>query len=460
MSIRTRLLLYLLVCTPLVWAAAVLIAADRARHEVNELFDTELIRLARQVQSTMPAAPALQPTQLTQLTMAKATGEADLEDLAIAVWDRFGTPIMLDREGAQLPFMPRVAGFVDTTVRDEAWRIFYLHSPDGERLVAAGQRLYERDELVFNLVASQLLPWLLVLPALIIAIIWSVRQAMRPVDALSQQLEARRADDLRPLAVASVPRELSPLVAAMNELLGRFDKVLTRERQFTADAAHELRTPLAALSAQWDLVRLAKTEAQREQAGVQVAAGLTRMSRLVTQMLELTRLEVAGDLPRRQAIVWQDLIQQVMGDCMPVADRRRIQMSCQWSTTPDDAWLLEGDPDMIAVMLRNLLDNAVRYATPDTEVIVRVGVHDIRIENAGPAQAASIRETLGQRFRRGESSGESGSGLGLSIVQRIARLHGLAVWVDDRLGGGVIVGLQFASTESAAATRLNRRLRG
>ena len=457
MSIRTRLLLYLLVCTPLVWAVAVLIAADRARHEVNELFDTELIRLARQVQSTMPAAPAVQPTQLT---IGKSTGEADLEDLAIAVWDRFGTPIMLDREGAQLPFMPQVAGFVDTTVRDEPWRIFYLHSPDGERLVAAGQRLYERDELVFNLVASQLLPWLLVLPALIIAIILSVRQAMRPVDALSQQLEARRADDLRPLAVASVPRELSPLVAAMNELLGRFDKVLTRERQFTADAAHELRTPLAALAAQWDLVRLAKTEAQREQAGVQVAAGLARMSRLVTQMLELTRLEVAGDLPRRQPIVWQDLIQQVMSDCMPVADRRRIQMSCHWSTTPADAWPLEGDPDMIAVMLRNLLDNAVRYATPDSEVIVRVGAHDLRIENAGPARAASIRETLGQRFRRGEGSGESGSGLGLSIVQRIARLHGLAVRIDDRPGGGLIVGLQSASTESAAATRLNRRSRG
>lgn len=448
MSIRSRLLVYLLVCTPLVWAAAVLIAADRARHEVNELFDTELIRLARQVQSTLPAVAAPQPAQLA---LGQSTGEADLQDLAIAVWDRHGVPIMLDREGAQLPFMPKVAGFVDTTVRDEAWRIFYLHDADGDRLVAAGQRLYERDELVFNLVASQLLPWLLVLPALIVAIIWGVRQAMRPVDALSQQLESRHADDLRPVGVSTVPRELAPLVSAMNELMGRFERVLARERQFTADAAHELRTPLAALSAQWDLVRLAKTDAQREQAGAQLGSGLARMSRLVTQMLELARLEAAGDVPNRSRIVWEDVIQQVMSDCMPLADRRSIQLSCQWEEAPPRAWPLKGDPDMVAVMLRNLLDNAIRYATLGSEVVVHVSAHEVSIENSGLITASSIRETLGQRFRRGEGASESGSGLGLSIVQRIARLHGLDVLIQDRPGGGVRVRLQELKNSTQAS---------
>jgi two-component system sensor histidine kinase QseC len=349
---------------------------------------------------------------------------------------------MLDREGAQLPFMPGVAGFIDTAIREQAWRIFYLHSPDGERLVAAGQRLHERDELVFSLVASQLVPWLLVLPALVLAIVWSVGRAMRPVDGLSRQLAARHADDLRPLQSLAIPRELEPLISAMNELMGRFAGVLARERQFTADAAHELRTPLAALAAQWDVVRLAQTNAQREQAGMQLGEGLARMSRLVTQMLELSRLEATGKLPSRQPINWQEVIRHVMSDCMPLADRRRIQMSCEWASAPADAWRLQGDPDMITAMLRNLIDNAVRYARSGTEVTVHVGTHDLSIENAGSTQAASIREVLGQRFRRGEGSSETGSGLGLSIVLRIARLHALTVSVDDRAGGGLRVRVQ------------------
>ena len=164
MSLQRRLLAYLLLCAPIVWAVALVASADRARSEVNELFDTEIIRLARQVQATLvgvssPGQVLLGPAQ---------GGEADLADLAVAVWDAEGRLLLVDREGVQLPRRSDAAGFVEMSFAGDPWRVYYLQSPRGEWLVAAGQRIHERDVLVWNLVSSQLLPWLLVLPVLLL----------------------------------------------------------------------------------------------------------------------------------------------------------------------------------------------------------------------------------------------------------------------------------------------------
>lgn len=172
MSLQRRLLVYLLLFAPIVWAAALLVSADRARDEVNELFDTELIRLALQVQSMVsrvarsgadvPAEPSPAPA---------SSGEADLRDFALAVWNAEGQLLFVDREGAKLPHRPNASGFVELPVDGQVWRVYYLQSARAESLVAAGQRVHERDELVWGLIASQLLPWLLVLPLLLLSLI-------------------------------------------------------------------------------------------------------------------------------------------------------------------------------------------------------------------------------------------------------------------------------------------------
>ena len=198
MSLPRRLLLYLLIGAPVVWGVALLVSAQRARQEVNELFDTEIIRLALQVQATLVAAAA--PGKI--LPTPPSAGEADLRDLAIAVWDRQGQLMLVDREGVQLPRRADATGFVDMSLGGESWRVYYLQSQDGEWLVAAGQRGDERDELVRDLVGSQLLPWLLVLPVLLLAIAWAVRRALQPVRMLTSELQGRSADDLRPVPVA------------------------------------------------------------------------------------------------------------------------------------------------------------------------------------------------------------------------------------------------------------------
>lgn len=440
MSVQRRLLLYLLLGAPVVWAVALLISADRARDEVNELFDTELIRLARQVQVTLSDfAPPGASAPGAGLPPPASAGEADLRDLAVAVWNAEGRLVLNDREGAQLPRDPQAAGFVDTTIGGEPWRVYYLQSPRAEWLVAAGQSVHERDELVWNLVFSQLLPWLLVLPVLLLAMTWAVRNSLAPVRALEVELRSRAADALQPLPTDSAPLELRPLLAAMNGLFARIDATLARERRFTADAAHELRTPLAVLRAQWDVLCSAADAGERRRAEARLKAGLDRMDRLVTQMLAMSRLDATDRLPAATAVDWPALVERAVSDVLPLAERRRIELGCDWPAGGAPAFPLQGDTELLAVLLRNLLDNAVRYAPEGGTVTLRFDADGLAIENEGPPLPAEALARLGERFHRFAGQSESGSGLGVSIAQRVAALHGLALRYRARPDGSGVV---------------------
>jgi two-component system sensor histidine kinase QseC len=323
--------------------------------------------------------------------------------------------------------------------------VYYLQSPGGEWLVAAGQRLHEREELVRNLLASQLLPWLLVLPVLMAAMTWAVRHALAPVRTLAAELQGRSADDLQPVPGAHAPAELQPLLAAMNGLFRRIEDTLARERRFTADAAHELRTPLAVLRAQWDVVRATTDVVERRQAEARLGAGLDRIDRLVTQMLALSRVEATDHLPRRTAIDWTALVAQVMNDVLALAERRRIELACDGLAEGAPAFALQGDPDLLAALLRNLMDNAVRYAPEGSTVGLRFGANGLEVANDGPPMPAEALARLGERFHRVDGQAESGSGLGVSIAQRIAALHGLQLRYRTGAGGrGVVAELTRA----------------
>ena len=437
MSLRRRLLVYLLICAPVVWLLALTASSFRARAEVNELFDTEMIRLARQVQLTLIGVNA--EDDQPGVPASPLGGEADLDDLAIAVWDRQGKVVLVDREGAQLPLRPDAVGFVDLTVNAQPWRAYYLQSSDGEWLVAAGQNLYERDELVYDLIGSQLIPWLLMLPILLLAMGWAVREALAPMRAVADELQQRGADDLQPIPVGTAPVELQPMLQAMNELFGRIETTLARERRFTADAAHELRTPLAVLSAQWDRLRGASDAPEREQAMQALRSGIERMARLVDQLLRLSRLEAAQGLAQRQALDWPAVAREALGEVLPLAERRRIQFDCRWPAAPQlpPAW--QGDASLMTVLLRNLLDNAARYAPTGSTVTLQFDAERLTVENEGPTLSAAELARLGERFHRPDGQVESGSGLGVSIARRIAELHGLALRYRARPDGTGVV---------------------
>jgi two-component system sensor histidine kinase QseC len=428
MSLQRRLMLALLICAPLVWAVATVVSVSRARSEVNELYDSELIRLAREVQSTLaitadggPAAAGSPPA-----SPKAGEGAADLGDLAIAVWDGRGGRVLNDREGAQLSYLQDAVGFVDQEVDGRLWRVYYLQSDNGSRLVAAGQSVHERDEVVLDLTLSQLVPWLLTLPVLLLVMAWAVRRALAPVHSLASELKSRAADNLVPLANGQqTPVDLAPLVGAINGLFARVAVLLARERRFVADAAHELRTPLAALRAQWDVVRRSGSGPERAHAEARLEAGIERMDRLVTQLLALSRADSADAALLNTSIQWPGIVERAMNDCLALAQRRRIELACEWPPEGVAAMPLRGDPHLLTVVLRNLLDNAVRYAPEGSTVTLHMGASQLQVDNAGEPLSAEQLAGMGQRFHRSPGQHETGSGLGVSIVQRIAELHGL-----------------------------------
>ncbi len=446
MSLQRRLLLYLLVCAPLVWGVALYFSISRARHEVNEMFDTELIRLARQVQATLspsyPGTTAVLPPEPREGD--QDAGDADVRDLAVAVWSLDGKLMLADREGSQLRHRPQARGFVEEAVDGRAWRVYYLPSSDGQWLVAAGQGAYERDELVYGLTVTQVVPWLLVLPFLLAVMAWAVRRALSPMRQLTSELRSRDASDLQPVSEERAPAELKPLLGAMNGLFARIDELLVRERRFTADAAHELRTPLAVLRAQWDVVRGATSAAERQEAERKLGTGLDRMGRLVTQMLSLSRIESGVAPALTTEIDWPAIVEHTMSDCLALAERRHIELACEWPPHGQHPMPLLGDEHLITVLLRNLLDNAVRYAPTGTAVTLRIAREQLELENEGPPLAPEQLARMGERFYRPDGQAEVGSGLGVSIARRIAQLHGLEVLFSDGAGGqGVKVLLQF-----------------
>ena len=469
MSIERRLLWLLLLCAPLVWAVGLGVSVNRAQREVNELFDTEMIRLARQVQATMAPVEVPPSSSSSPASAAAASasvpsgaaparaadlGAADVQDLAIAVWDSQGRLKLADREGTLLPRYADVAGFRDLVLANEAWRVYYLQSLDGSWLVAAGQKAHEREELVLDLTLGQLVPWLFVLPVLLGVMVWAVRRALAPVRQLTRELGARSADELSPVAESQAPAELRPMLAEMNSLFARIESTVARERRFTADAAHELRTPLAVLRAQWDVVRRAAPGEDRAAAEAKLGAGLDRLDRLVTQMLALSRVEGSSAARSAAPVDWLPVVEQALSDCLPLAERRHIELDCEWPAAGAAAWPLQGDAALLTVLLRNLLDNAARYAPPGSTVLLRLGVDSLVVENAGPPLGAAQAARLGERFYRPDGQDEAGSGLGLSIVQRIAAMHGLIVGFGSRDDGqGVRVRVSGAEAPAATFTR-------
>lgn len=428
MSLQRRLLLALLVCAPLVWAVTVAVSVVHARHEVNELYDTQMVHLARQLLAAIDpqAVPRRVPPPLN-------AGEAEVGEMAITVRGRDGRLLAADADAVDLPAAP--PGFADLTVGPEPWRVYTQAAPDGSFQVAVGQQAEERDELVLDLILSQLLPWLAMLPLLLAAMAWAVRRALAPMTQMTQDLGHRHADDLRPLDADQAPTELQPMVRSLNRLFGRIEQTLAHERRFTADAAHELRTPLAVLRAQWDVLRRETDPARRDAAERKLGSGLERAERLVAQMLALTRVEASDRAALgHEPVSWPPIVEQAMSDCLALAGRRRIELACDWPEVGAPL-PLSGDAGLLAVMLRNLIDNAARYAAPGTTVLLRFSHDRVEIENDGPGFTPELLARPGERFQRPPGQAETGSGLGLSIVSRIAELHGLALSVENREGG-------------------------
>ena len=301
-------------------------------------------------------------------------------------------------------------------VRHEAGKLF------DENLSRRDAR-HARGEIVEALGESLLWPLAAALPALALAIWLGVGAGLRPLGELRRELARRGPADLARLDAAHAPVEIEPLVAELNRLFGRIDEALERERRLTADAAHELRTPLAVLSTQAQVARRATSDAARNEALDAIVAGSERAARLIEQMLTLARLESGQGKGAMQRADLRALARAALAEAAPFALGKRIDVALEDGAPVEVA----GYPGLLEILLRNLVDNAVRYTNAGGRVRVTVSgdsrVARLEVSDSGPGVAPQELARLGERFHRLAAPGETGSGLGLSIVLRIAELH-------------------------------------
>lgn len=425
MTVERRLIIGLVLLALLLWAAVGAYAYLSAHHEIDELFDTQQVTLAGHVLSSQGArAEGGAPGEGVDLRAA------EVDDMAIAVWSADGRLLMGSRLASLLPYRPRASGFETLEVAGRSWVVYYQRDDRHGRIAAVGQSADERDEVLTDLVVSQLLPWVVMLTVLVLAIPLAVRMAFRPLRALTAEIEQRRADELAPIPPTHVTGDVAPLVNAMNSLFVRIRDALEHERRLTADASHELRTPLAALRAQWDALTLSQSPQARERAIEQVGIGLARLTRLVDQLLSLSAIESLRPEFSRP-VDWARAVQRAVSDALPSVEAAGADIHVIWPPAGVEPMPLLGDTVLMSLALRNLIDNACRYGPPGVQVRVEFDATEVRVVDDGPGLPPEVRSRLGARFLRGSGGRASGSGIGISIVLRVAELHGLQVTFDE-----------------------------
>lgn len=430
-SLRRKLLVTLLAAVTAVPLAASFLVYRLARREIDAIFDYHLRQIA---------------LSLRQHAAGGAASGAAPEgfDFVVQIWDRDGARLFLSRPDSGLPEVARL-GFATQRSGSGDWRVYSVELAG--QVIQVAQPLRLRQELAFAAAARTLAPVLLLLPLLALLVWRIVGRSLAPLDRLARAVGSRTPSALDPIAEEGAPEEALPLVRSLNDLLGRLEVALAAQRAFVADAAHELRTPLAALKLQAQLVERARDEGERAAALTDLLAGLDRAAHVVQQLLTLARAEPGAAATPAQVVRLADLVAQAVADHALLADAKRIDLGARQTHGEATAAAVAGDPAALRTMLANIVDNAIRYTPGGGRVDVAAGVAGDRpyleVSDDGPGIPAAERERIFDRFYRRNATQGSGTGLGLAIVKAIAGRHGASIAVGDAPGGGLTVRVEF-----------------
>lgn len=430
-SLQARLLMLVLGVAAVVWLAAAALIWRDVRHELDELLDGHLAQ----------AAALLVVQQAAHHEDDKMADAPSLHKYAPRVIFQVfheGQLVQRSARAGVAPMSETERGFSTVRLADGSeWRVFATQGAERDVQVYVGEQTGSRSAILRAVLRSVLLPLLVALPLLALAGWWAVQRGLLPLRHLSEVLGQRRPEALESVVLQDVPAEMQPLVQALNGLFERIERMLESERRFTADAAHELRTPIAAIRAQAQVALGAGAdEGQRQHALQATLAGCDRATHLVEQLLTLARLE-AAPAGAADGVDLGGLARRVLAELAPGALARHQQLELNVAAP----CRVTGNDMLLGVLLRNLVDNALRYspdgATVQVCVTQEAGRPVLRVEDSGAGMTAQEMDRLGERFYRVPGHAQPGSGLGWSIVRRIAQVCGAQVETapSARLGG-------------------------
>jgi len=437
-SIRRTLLAWLLAGLAAIALAASSATYVAARREVGELLDLQLKQLAYS-------------TRIDDLLRGRRPGfdaramphAEGITELVTQIWDRDGVLVYWSQPGMGLP-VPATEGYSSVSQGGRDWRVYTL--VQGTHALQVAQAQDERDAIATQTALRTLVPFVALIP-LFGALIWlGVGRGLRSLDAMSRAVAKRRPDAMAPLAERDLPEELQPLAGSLNGLLARLSEALAAQRRFTADAAHELRTPLAALKLQLDLARRTAPAPPTAAALNDLEAGVARASHVVEQLMTLARVEPEALAQQRTDCDLVAIASDAVVARAALAADKTIDLGLARAAPAH----VSGDPASLAILLSNLIDNALRYTPRGGRIDIAVDRDDagatLSVADNGPGIPADDRERVFDRFYRGAGIDEPGSGLGLSIVKRIADAHHAAITLDaPPEGSGLVVRVRFSA---------------
>jgi two-component system sensor histidine kinase TctE len=328
--------------------------------------------------------------------------------------------------------------------------------PLGARLalVQVAETRDKRSILAAEIIKGVMLPQFVTLPLAVLLVWLALVQALKPLNRLEERIRARRPDDLSPLDTQTVPQEVAPLVASVNDLLLRLKDSISTQKRFLADAAHQLKTPLAGLRMQADLAQREGTSTEElKQSLRQIGRSSIRATHTVNQLLALARAEAGTTAISRQPCDLARITMEVVQDSVPRALDKYIDLGYEGAQPGTPGVTIEGNPTLLKELVRNLLDNAINY-TPSTldspGVITARVLADpfgkiivLQVEDSGPGIPPAERELIFQPFYRALGNDVDGSGLGLPIAQEIAQQHRAHISVEDTRPGQAPPGARF-----------------
>lgn len=454
-SLKKQLLLSLLTSLVLVWGVTAYVNYRQTRDEIAELFNAELAQSARVVHAFVENM--LRQRALTKLWEREKTPEL------------FDTPILGHKYERKIAFQLRSVkdgvilrsesapefalslvrnGYSETAINEQLWHVFSLSSENGEYVIHVGQRDDIRRQLVESIAGQQIVGFLIALPILGAVIWWIVSRTLSPVNRLRGELASREAGYLQPLSEQSLPDEIRPVVQQINSLFAMLEQAFANERNFTSDASHELRTPLAGLHTQLQVAQKTVDPAMRAQAIVKAQQAVVRMTHLVQQLLTLSRVQHQAGIAIQRVDAYQAMADTI-ADLDHLAHAKRIDLELQGEA----GLAVEANPQLLQILLRNLLDNAVKYTPEGGSVRASCRREDgwvcLTVDDDGPGVADSEYERLSQRFYRCIETANTaeGSGLGLSIAQRIVALHGAEIGFAKSTLGGLQARLRLVAAD-------------
>lgn len=461
-SIRTFLLINLLIMVTLITSLAIVGNLFLAHKDIQTNLDTQLIMNSLRIQAFFDGEPSAKQRQSIQKKLSNINinhidknhqNHQTANDITVEfqIWNHQGHLILHSKNAPLSPLSNNKNGFSNKIIEDLSWRVYTLTDTDSHLTFMLAEHTHYRKKLENQLTQDSLFIMLITYPFLGLLIWVIVGRGLASLKAIANEVKHRDPRYLDPFDLKSIPSEVTPLINELNNLFQRLKEAFHRHERFTADAAHELKTPLAALSTQTQVALRAETQKDRNQALLKVIGGVNRCTHLIQQLLTLSRMAPEAGIQNPTPVTLSRVASEVAAMLAPDAIAKNIDLEL---LAPNSTSTVIGNPTAINILIRNLVDNAIRYTQKDSFVKINIEETDnnviLSVTDNGPGIPKELRERVFERFFRMVGTKAAGSGLGLGIVLQIAKLHKAEInLLTPTSGEGLQVEIRFPKSPSA-----------